>query len=123
VGETGGGVGGGLGGGVGHVLRSLLKYCCVFPLPPNCLASPLSNFRRLQPHSSIVEQVVPVPSEHCPDPGVGAGLGFGTTSGTGLCVGLLVGWEVGEDVGFMVGLKVMRRIEIVRCALYKKAET
>ena len=121
MGETGGGVG----GGVGHVLAgSLLKYCCVFPPPPICLTSPLSNCRRPeQSQSAMVEQVVPVPSEHCPDPGVGAGLGFGTTSGTGLCVGLLVGWGVGEDVGFMVGFEVMRRIEIVRCALYKKAET
>ena len=92
MGETGGGVG----GGVGHVLAgSLLKYCCVFLLPPNCLTSPLSNFRRPeQPQSAMVEQVVPV-SEHCPDTGEGAGLGFGT--GTGLLVGLLV--------GFMVGLK------------------
>ena len=47
VGETGRGVVGGLGGGVGHVLGSRLKYCCAFPPPPICLASPLSNFRGL----------------------------------------------------------------------------
>ena len=91
MGETGRGVVGGLGGGVGHVLGSLLKYCCVFLLPPICLASPLSNFRRLEQSQSAMVEQVPVPSEHCP------GLGFGTTSGRGLLVGLLV--------GFMVGLK------------------